>query len=339
MMSLRLPAVTVFLSLLFSLATMCGAQGTDSITSPDSDRDGLSDAQEQALLVQFEPIFLMAKNDCSHVPSEFAQDIVIPTVEKENGTIYGQAFVGRSSSASTPMVELHFYHLWKTDCGEHGHLLDTEHVATLLQHFEDGSDSGRWEAIYWYAAAHENTVCDVSQIARATTLGATDHGAKIWVSPGKHASYLNETLCRKGCGADRCEAMVPLVTVKIVNLGEIGHPMNGSAFIASSAWPLADKMTSTNFPPEPLARLNEMPATDIAWFNAGRHPVQGVIAVSGSTGAAIANSGENTTAAISVAGDSTGNALQKSYRSTKHALGKATRSVGEALHVTPKPKE
>ena len=98
-------------------------------------------------------------------------------------------------------------------------------------------------------------------------------------------------------------------------------------------------MTSTNFPAEPLARLNEMPATDIAWFNAGRHPVQGVIAVSGSTGAAIANSGENTTAAIGVAGDSTGNALQKSYRSTKHALGKATRSVGEALHVTPKPKE
>jgi len=314
-------------------------QSTAALDSDlDSDKDGLSDALEQALLVQFEPTFLLGRKDCSNVPSEFVRDVMTPTVEREDGTIYGQAFKSKLSGAS-PMVELHFYHLWKTDCGAHGHPLDSEHVAALVRHSEDGSALGRWDAVYWYAAAHENTVCDVSQIARASTLDAVNHGAKIWISPGKHASYLNETLCRRGCGADHCEAMVPLKVARIINLGEVDHPMNGSSFIASRAWPLAGKLTSTNFPAEPIARLNGMSSTDIAWFNPGRHPAQGVIAISGSTGGAIANSGENTTAAISVAGNSTGNALQKSYRNTKHALGRSAQSVGEALHVVPKPDE
>jgi hypothetical protein len=328
-----------FLCCVLSSAKVCGAQSREVAplaVSVDSDQDGLDDAMEQALLVQFEPTFMVGKKDCSNVPSEFVRNVVTPTVEQEDGTIYGQAFVSKLSSAKAPMAELHFYHLWKTDCGGRGHPLDTEHVAVLVRRSEDGSVFGRWEAVYWYAAAHENTVCDVSQIARASTLNAVNRGAKVWISLGKHASYLNETLCRGGCGADRCEAMERLATARIVNLGEVGHPMNGSVFIASSEWTLAGKMMSTNFPIEPIARLNEMPATDIAWFNAGRHPAQGVIAVSGSTGAAIASSGENTTAAISVAGDSTEDGLQKSYRNTKHALGVSIRNVGEALHVTPK---
>jgi hypothetical protein len=141
--------------------------------------------------------------------------------------------------------------------------------------------------------------------------------------------------------------MTALAPGKLINLGEVNHSMNGSLFIASAAWPLQAKMDNTNFPPGPLARLNQLPESDIAWFNAGRHPAQGVIAVSSSTEQAIANSGQNTTSAISVAGDSTstavstagdstGNALQKSYRNTRHALGTSARHVGEALHVTPK---
>jgi hypothetical protein len=324
---------------------VCTAQERVTVqpsASIDSDEDGLSDALEQALLTQFEPEFRVGKKDCSKVPAEFLPDVVKPTVKEEDGTIYGQAFRSKSSGTSQ-MVELHFYHLWKTDCGEHGHPLDTEHVATLVMRSDDGSKFGRWEAVYWYAAAHENTVCDVSQIARASTLDAVDHGAKVWISPDKHASYLSEDLCRGGCGADRCEAMEALKTTKVVNLGEVGHPMNGSLFIASNAWPLAAKMSSTNFPAETIARLNEMPEKDIALFNPGRHPAQGVIAVSGTTGTAVANSGQNTTEAIGSAGDSTGNALQKSYRNTKHALGRSFHSVGEALHVVPKlddtPKE
>jgi hypothetical protein len=306
---------------------------------PDTDRDGLSDEVEQALLSQFEPAFWVGKNDCSNLPSEFSRDVKTPTVEREDGTIYGQAFVSGLAKTGSQTVELHYYHLWKTDCGEHGHPLDTEHVAALVRRADDGSAFGHWTAVYWYAAAHENTVCDVSQIARASTVDAVDHGAKVWISPGKHASYLSESFCREGCGADRCEAMVPLKTTKIVNLGEIGHPMNGSLFISSTAWPLAAKMSSTNFPAETIARLEVMPKNDVALFNAGRHPAQGVIAVSGTTGGAILNSGENRTGAIGVAGDSTGNALEKSYRNTKHALGASVRSVGKALHVTPKSSE
>jgi len=104
-----------------------------------------------------------------------------------------------------------------------------------------------------------------------------------------------------------------------------------------------DKMSHTNFPPEPIARLNKMPDTDIAWFNAGKHPAQGVISVSSSTEQVIAGgasrttlslskAGTSTDVAISVAQDDTGNALQKSYRHTKHALGTTARHIGKALH-------
>jgi hypothetical protein len=309
----------------------------------------MNDALEQVLLVQFEPTFMVGRRDCSNVPAEFRADVTTPEPRSENKTIYGQVFPATSSTDSLLIAEIHYYHLWKRDCGPRGHALDTEHVSVLVQASDSHLSSAKWRAMYWYAAAHENTVCDVSQIARAATLHAEDHGAKVWISPDKHASYLNETLCQKGCGADRCEEMVALDRIKLVNLGEIGFPMNGSLFISSTTWPLAGKMTNTNFPVGPIARLNELPDGDIAWFNAGRHPAQGVIAISNSTGQAIASSGYNTTTAISVAGDSTGttlstaedstgNALQKSYRHTKHALGVSARHVGEALHVTPKPE-
>lgn len=291
----------------------------------DSDGDGLSDQQEQALLEQFSPAFLVAQADCSHLPAQFAPGIKIPTVQREDGTIYGQVTPAKRGSG---FVEIHFYHLWRIDCGPRGHALDTEHVAALVR-----PDGKGWQAVYWYAAAHEKTVCDVSQITRASTLKAEDAGAKVWISPGKHASYLNEVLCRAGCGADRCEAMMPLKTERIVNLGEVGRPMNGSTFLASAAWPLTEKMERTNFPPEALARLDALPATDIAWFVPGRHPVQGVIAVSATTGGAIGTGERNTSSAISVGSESTGNALGKSYRKTIHALGTSARHVGKALGV------
>jgi len=206
-----------------------------------------------------------------------------------------------------------------------------------------------WKAIYWYAAAHEQTVCDVSQIARASTLHAENKGAEVWIAPGKHASYLDERLCQRGCGADRCEAMVPLQSGRVINLGEPGHPMNGSLFISSSAWPLEFKMEHTNFPEEPVARLERLPPTEIAWFNPGRHPVQGVIAISSSTEGAIATgladtassvgvASDSTSDAISVAEDSTGGALGMSYHKTVHALGTSARYVGHALGLSGKPK-
>ena len=135
--------------------------------------------------------------------------------------------------------------------------------------------------------------------------------------------------------------------------------MNGSVFISSKAWLLEIKMANSNFPAAFIARLNHLPDTDIAWFNPGRHPAQGIIARSSSTEQALAEGGHDTTSAISVAGESmgdalstagastggavstasasTGNALQKSYRHTRHSLETSARHVGEALHVEPKP--
>lgn len=329
-----------------------------SAPATDSDNDGLSDALEQQLLIHFSPHFMIGKNDCSVVPAEFAPATLLPHVIFDNGTIYGQVFPVKTNVGETPAVEIHYYHLWRRDCGGHGHPLDTEHVAVLVQ--SSGSDiyNATWRATLWYAAAHENTVCDVSQIARASTLHAEDRGATVWISPGKHASYLNETLCRGGCGADRCEAMTPLKTFALINLGEPAHPMNDSLFIASKAWPLLAKMSSSNFPAAPVARLNQLPVTDIAWFNSGRHPAQGVIAHSSAVQQSIAEGGRDSVSAISVArdstsnalstaqdstgnaldsaGDSTGNAFQKSYRHTTHALSSSARHVGKALHITPK---
>jgi len=321
-----------------------------ALSQVDSDGDGLSDALEQSLLRQFVPEFMVGVKDCSDLPAEFRPGSRTPQVKAEDGTLYGEIFPAKSSTSARPEVEIHFYHLWRQDCGRHGHPLDAEHVAALVQASEADLSTATWKAMYWYAAAHENTVCDVSQIARASTLHAEDRGAKVWVSPDKHASYLNETLCDRGCGADRCLNMTALHRGKLINLGEPGHPMNGSLFISSKLWPLAAKMEASNFPATAIARLNQMPDTDIAWFRAGRHPAQGIIAISSSTESALATSGGNTTAAISVAGDSTGdaisagedstgNALEKSYRHTAHALGTSARHVGKALHITPKAEK
>jgi hypothetical protein len=340
------------------------AQPPQPTSAIDSDHDGISDDLEQALLVQFAPKFLVGSHDCSNIPAEFQPGNSTPLVKTENGTIYGQVFPATDPIDGAPAAEIHYYHLWRIDCGPHGHLLDTEHVSVLIRadpvrasKSEPASGpvpadstapssspdlaSATWKALYWYAAAHENTVCDVSQIARASTLHAENTGPSVWISPGKHASYLNQALCERGCGADRCENMTVLAPAKLINLGEATHPMNGSVFIASSAWPLNAKMSETNFPAPVLARLNELPGSDIAWFNAGRHPKQGIIAISSTTGrdalGGLDTAADATDSSLSIAHDSTGNALQKSYRHTTHALSASARHVGKALGISQHP--
>ncbi|MGH9586392.1 MAG: hypothetical protein ACRD3F_05535 [Acidobacteriaceae bacterium] len=334
----RLPRLLVIIGLFLLCASFAAA--SRQAARADSDGDGLPDALEQALLTQFTPSFMVGQGDCSNAPSEFVPDVRKPTVKAQNGTIYGQVFPVKTAGKAAPAsreVEIHFYHLWRADCGKHGHALDAEHVSALVR-----DSDGEWSAMYWYAAAHENTVCDVSQIARASTLHAVHHGPRVWISPGKHASYLDQAMCEKGCGADRCVAMVPLRVHAIINLGEPGHPMNGSAFATSKRWPLKQKMQTSNFPAETLARVDQLPATEIAWFHAGRHPAQGVIAVSSTTEDALAKGGSetsdalatgdtHTSKALSTAHDSTGNALEKSYRKTIHALGTSASHVRKAL--------
>jgi len=329
-----------------------------ALPQTDSDHDGLTDALEQRLLLQFEPHFMVGEKDCSASPAEFKVESMTPEVVADNRTIYGQVFPSREMKDRGMLVEIHYYHLWRKDCGGHGHPLDTEHIAVLVQPSDARLDLASWKAMYWYAAAHENTVCDVSQIAKASALEAEDRGATVWISEGKHASYLNERLCHGGCGADRCEKMARLEPAAFINLGEPEFPMNGSLFIASALWPLREKMMTSNFSAASIARLEENAASGIAWFKPGRHPAQGIIARSSSTEQALAGSGRNTTSAISQAGNSTsealadasdstdgalakagaatGNSLGKSYRDTMRALGISAHHVGRALRIAPK---
>jgi hypothetical protein len=294
---------------------------------------------EQSLLQQFSPVFFIGSHDCADEPADFQPGFRQPTVQAQDGTIYGQVFPVKVAAGAKPLAEIHFYHLWSRDCGAHGHPLDTEHVAVLVQASGGDLATATWRALDWYAAAHENTVCDVSEIARASTLHAEESGAKVWISPGKHASYFNQAMCDRGCGADRCEAMVALRTSRVVNLGEVAQPMNGSTFVASEAWPLAAKMSRSDFSSESLARLSTLPEDAIALDHPGKHPAQGVIGISYSTGEAIAGGGEDTDAALSVAHKKTGNALGKSYGKTKHALGTSARHVGRALDATGKDQK
>jgi hypothetical protein len=212
-----------------------------------------------------------------------------------------------------------------------GHALDAEHVSVLVQAIGTDVISSQWKAIYWYAAAHEDTMCDASQISRASTLHAENQGATIWISAGKHASFLNEELCSHGCGGDLCTQMTPLQVSDIVNVGERGMPMNGALWTSSARWPLSTKMTRTNFQDSSVARLERLPSTDIAWVNPAKRPAQATIAAGDSTVDALALSNQNTDTAISVAGDATGNALNKSYRNVKHSLGVSARDVGRFL--------
>jgi hypothetical protein len=133
----------------------CAAQAPGSDTLPDSDHDGLADGVEQSLLEQFQPQFLISGHDCSGKPAEFAPLLKNPVAAADDGVIYGQVF---PSPARAGEVELHYYDLWRTDCGQAGHVLDAEHVSALVSRDESGS----WKARYWYAAAHEDTLCDAT---------------------------------------------------------------------------------------------------------------------------------------------------------------------------------
>jgi hypothetical protein len=302
----------------------------------DSDRDGLSDSVENALLAQFAPQFLVSVRDCSLRPAEFVPLITKPTIQAENGAIYGQAFP-RSGHAG--QVELHFYHLWRTDCGEMGHGLDAEHVSALVSRNDDAS----WKALDWYAAAHEDTVCDGSQIARAATVEAEQHGPRVWISRGKHASFLSSELCNHGCGGDECRNLQPLATPAIINLGEPSAALNGATWVDDPHWPLAAKMRRTDFTDARLARLSQLPDTAIVWANPPKRGYKSTIRVAGSTadgiGAGARATGTALTAtdvALDTADAKTSNALSGATNATGHGLGKTYRRVVKALHTSAK---
>jgi len=315
------------------------AARADAPAIVDSDHDGLSDALEQELLERFVPSFQADPQDCAGRPAFFAPDRTNPVPESEDGTIYAEATPRFLPNLKAPLVELRYFHLWRSDCGRMAHALDAEHVSVLIQGTSGGAQSaGEWRALYWYAAAHEDTVCDASQITRASTLNAAHGGAQVWISRGKHASFLNGELCHRGCGGDDCSPTRTLTVSRIVNLGEATSPMGGAVWIASAEWNLGTKLARSDFAPDVLARLEKLPETDIAWVYPAKRPAQATIAAGGSTADALAMSNRKTDTAISRAGDKTGNALDLTYDKVEASLRNSARNVGRFLNGGPRMK-
>ena len=303
----------------------------------DSDRDGLSDVQEQALLERFIPRFQVSKQDCAVKPALFAEGIAKPTVVARDGTIYGQVTPHRDSGVGDVSVEVHYYDLWSVDCGRMGHALDAEHVSVLLRAKNWDSPVEDWKAVYWFAAAHEGTMCDASQIATAKALDAEKQGATVWISTGKHGAFLSEQICTQGCGGDRCTEMTPLETKRVVNIGEAGAAMHNAVWVGSAMWPLAAKMAS-DFTQAGMARLDQGDGVPVE-VNGAHGSVKGTIYVANSVADNLETSGANTSAALSMADAQTEDALSRSAKATGDALKKSATAVGRFLHLDDKDKK
>ena len=320
--------------LLFSwlwIGTLAYAQGMVEV---DTDHDGLSDLREQALLERFVPRFQVSRADCAVKPALFEEGVAKPTVAERDGTIYGQVTPRERVRGGDAVVEVHFYDLWSVDCGRMGHPLDAEHVSALLRAKTMDSPVEDWRAVYWFAAAHEGTVCDASEVAAAKILDAERQGATVWLSAGKHGAFLNEAMCTQGCGGDRCVEMTPLVVARVINLGEPGAAMHGAVWTGSTAWPLAAKMQS-DFSTATIARLEHGEGVPVE-MNGAHGSVKGTIYVANSVANGVGTSGANTADAMSLAGANTGAALDNADAKTEGALTKSAKATGEALEKSIK---
>ena len=308
------------------------------VEAQDSDGDGLSDKVEASLLSRFAPVFMVSSSDCSVAPARFLPEISKPVPLQDDGTIYGQASPRKGHPGE---VELRYYHLWRRDCGELGHPLDAEHVSVLIE-FKGSAKSAK--ALYWYAAAHEDTLCDASHLTRAETLGAEHRGATVWISAGKHGSFLSPSMCTRGCGGDRCQHMEQLRVSEIVNVGEPGSPMNDIAWLRSSEWPLRRKLERSDFTESRLARIGLASRSQIVWATPSMRPAQAAIlgvnaGVGGTsigahaTDAALGTADGRTSSALQTASERTGEALNRSTANVWKALRKSVEQTGAFLHA------
>jgi hypothetical protein len=314
-------------------ATSVRAQKLEEV---DSDHDGLSDVREQALLERFVPRFQVSRTDCAVKPALFEEGVAKPTVMERDGTIYGQVTPRESAKGGDAVVEIHYYDLWSVDCGRMAHPLDAEHVSVLLRAKTMDSPVEDWRAVYWFAAAHEATMCDASQVAAAKALDAETQGATIWLSAGKHGAFLSAAICSQGCGGDQCVEMSPLVVARVINLGEPSVAMHGAVWARSAAWPLATKMQS-DFSAAAIARLEQGGGVPVE-MNGAHGSVKGTIYVANSVANGLGTSGTNTGEALNTADVKTEGALTKSVKATGGALKKSTKAVGRFLHLTEDEK-
>jgi hypothetical protein len=305
---------------------MCGWVWCEE--AEDRDGDGLDDALEQRLLERFAPRLQTSSKDCDGKPAFFEAGVPHPEPLERDGTLYGQAFLKPSEGAR--LIEIHYYHLWSRDCGRNGHPLDAEHVSVLVQ-----ERAGEWRALYWYAAAHERTLCDTSTAARAAVLGAEDRGAAVWVSRDKHASFFDVASCGGGCGGDSCKGpYVPHEAKRVVNLGEPGRPMNGATWIGSTQWDLAGKMGS-DFPDVLVAELEGAEGNTLVRMKPHLRPAQAALSGGGramvetkdAVGFGGSTAWNETAQATDKATATTGRAVGTAGKKTKGAIGRAWGAV------------
>ena len=302
-----------YAAVLFVCACAAGAVPA----SVDGDRDGLPDDFEQAMLMRFVPRLQISADECDEAPALFQPGSNSPKVMRQDGTLYGQ--VMKSSVGGDGLaLELHYYHLWRRDCGRRGHPLDAEHVSVLVRARQMEDPAELWKAVYWYASAHQDTLCDVSHAVRAASIGAEEAGAAVWISAGKHASFLTEEQCRKSCGADQCDAGRALVPAAVINIGERDSLMNGAVWTESKRWAMAVKM-NPDFNDVVVARVEE--GTGVIPTNGSRRPVRAVIAAGGSSVGAVENATSATEGGLSKSKSSSGNALKKAHKKVKGWLG------------------
>ena len=307
--------VFIGVALSFVLLNLAAAQSSTEI---DSDHDGLTDRLEQQLLEQFRPTFRIDAKDCAVRPARFEPYQVNPKPVAADGTIYGQVFPLPGSS----QVEIHYYTLWDRDCGERGHPFDAEHVSVIVSNAPGSAP----KALYWYAGAHEDTLCDISSGARAEALDAEEHGPLVWSSGGKHALYLRKAMCGHGCGADSCNADLELPNAgEVINIGELKSPSNGALWVASAEWALSGK-TDSDFSPAMIARLDATSGETVITVR-GNSSFRGTIQGSEAVLDGAATGAQHTGAALGTANDHTSSSLGKASRETGRSLRKAWNAV------------
>jgi hypothetical protein len=353
---------------LLACITACHCLGA-VVWAQDLDRDGLDDILEQALLERFRPTFVLSVGECDGSPARFEAGTAHPVPVARDGTTYGQAtpvgLVGPAEAghADGPAkagpytdgpptagryVELHYYHLWARDCGRAGHALDAEHVSALVAHAEplapvsegeaarDPHTAQQWTAFYWYAAAHEDTVCDASSGARASAVRAETVGPYVYVSRGKHASYLNPAHCRWGCGGDACALGAPVPHGLLINIGERDRPLNGATWAQSNRWPLAFKFAS-DFDPVVRARLDRAGPSGIVALMRRLQTAQTPLLAGDTAIDAVGTAAAATSEALEATGealDATGSALEATATATGNAVQQTAGAVGTALKRT-----
>lgn len=278
----------------------------------DLDRDGLDDKLEAKLLRQFRPSLLIDAQDCDVRPAEFAKGAAKPTPGERNGTLYGQV------SRHPRGIEIHYYHLWANDCGRGAHPVDAEHIAVLLH-----AAGKEWHAIAWIAAGHDGTLCDRRHGARADAIAAVDRGATVWVSYGKHASFLSQQRCSGGCGGDRCDRPVTLAAGKLINLGEANAPMPGYDWIRrpAGAIDIASKMGSEFSDADLTALVNG--GDRLVSLTPVPRPAQAVVLGGNAAVDGMATGGRHTESALATASGHMDRAMATGVERVKGSLRKA----------------